>query len=187
MSRLVVYPERVLPEGDAPQCVHDTADAGVIARALAAQGVRFERWAASVEDADPLIAYGPQVEALRAQGYGTIDVVRVAPDANDPRWLEQASAMREKFRDEHTHDENEVRFFARGAGVFYLRLAEHVHCVRCEAGDLLSVPAGTRHWFDMGAVPDFVAIRFFESATGWVGNFSGDPIARRFPSFDELT
>lgn len=182
MSQLVVYPE--LEPGRRER---DLVDASAIARELEQRGVRFERWTASTTDSDPLLAYAPLVEALRAQGYGTIDVVSVAPDEHDPGFSEKARSMREKFRDEHTHDEDEVRFFARGAGVFYLRLAERVYCLRCEAGDLLSVPAGTRHWFDMGATPSFVAIRFFESATGWVGHFSGDTIARRFPSFDELT
>ena len=124
--------------------------------------------------------------ALREQGFGTIDVVHVTPDAADPEWSERARAMREKFRDEHTHAEDEVRFFAAGAGVFYLRLGASVYALRCEAGDLLSVPAGTRHWFDMGAEPRFTAIRFFASAEGWIGSFSGDPIARALPSFEEL-
>lgn len=181
MSRLVVFPER---EHQRPE--RDTADPAAIAAELAEWGVRFERWSLDARDDDPLVAYAPRVEALRARGYTTIDVVRVAPDANDPGWASKAGAMREKFRDEHRHAEDEVRFFAGGSGVFYLRLGERVYCVRCERGDLLSVPAGTRHWFDMGATPDFVAIRFFKSAGGWVGDFSGDPIARRFPSFDEL-
>ena len=181
MSRLVVFPER---EPQRP--TRDTADPAAIAGELAAWGVCFERWSPAAGDHDPLVAYAPRVEALRASGYGTIDVARVAPDASDAGWASKALAMREKFRDEHTHAEDEVRFFAHGSGVFYLRLGEHVYCVRCETGDLLGVPAGTRHWFDMGANPDFAAIRFFKSPGGWVGDFSGDGIARRFPSFDEL-
>jgi len=181
MSRLVVFSER-----EPQRAARDTADPAAIAAELATWGVRFERWSPDASDDDPLVAYAQRVEALRASGYGTIDVVRVEPDATDAGWASKALAMREKFRDEHTHAEDEVRFFARGSGVFYLRLGERVYCVRCEAGDLLSVPAGTRHWFDMGSSPDFAAIRFFQSAGGWVGDFSGDSIARRFPSFDEL-
>jgi 1,2-dihydroxy-3-keto-5-methylthiopentene dioxygenase len=48
------------------------------------------------------------------------------------------------------------------------------------------VPAGTRHWFDMGTTPDFVAIRFFEREDGWIGDFTGDAIGQRFPSLDQL-
>ena len=181
MSWLVVFPERE-PE----RRTRATADAGVISSELARWGVQFERWLPDREHVDPLVAYASQVGRLRAAGYGTVDVVRLAPDASDPGWVGRAQAMREKFRDEHTHAEDEVRFFALGSGVFYLRLGGQVYCVGCHAGDLLSIPAGTRHWFDMGAAPRFVAIRFFESASGWVGDFSGDTIARRFPSCDEL-
>lgn len=181
MSWLVVFPEE-----EPRRRLRDTEEAVTIARELSAWGVSFERWATADDSADPLLAYAPQVERLRAAGFGTIDVVRVAPDAADASWAEKAQTMREKFRDEHTHAQDEVRFFASGSGVFYLRLGQHVYCIGCCAGDLLSVPAGTRHWFDMGARPRFVAIRFFRSADGWVGDFSGDTIARRFPSFDDL-
>ena len=55
-----------------------------------------------------------------------------------------------------------------------------------ERGDLLSVPKGTTHWFDMGTQPDFTAIRFFRDQEGWVGEFTGDPIAERIPDFDTI-
>lgn len=61
-----------------------------------------------------------------------------------------------------------------------------MYAVLCEAGDLLSVPANTTHWFDMGTRPDFVAIRFFHDEDGWVGDFCGTDTAQRFASFDEL-
>ena len=80
----------------------------------------------------------------------------------------------------------EIRLFVDGAGLFYLRFDDLVAMVRCERGDLLMVPAGTRHWFDMGARPSFCAIRFFGTPDGWKAAFTGDEIARRFPSFDEL-
>ena len=55
---------------------------------------------------------------------------------------------------------------------------------RCEAGAFLQVPAGTRHWFDMGSAPQFTAIRFFDNPSGWVAQFTGDGIAERFPLLD---
>src|SRR5918998_1203785 len=48
------------------------------------------------------------------------------------------------------------------------------------------VPPGPRHWFDMGTNPSFVAIRFFREPEGWVGSFTGDDIATRYPAFDDL-
>ena len=79
-----------------------------------------------------------------------------------------------------------MRFFVAGSGVFYLHVDGKVHAVLCEAGDLLSVPQGTTHWFDMGTEPDFTAIRFFHDEEGWVGNFTGDSIAERIPDFDAI-
>jgi 1,2-dihydroxy-3-keto-5-methylthiopentene dioxygenase len=58
--------------------------------------------------------------------------------------------------------------------------------VVCESGDLMTVPAGTRHWFDMGSEPDFAAIRFFEQEDGWIGHFTGDAIGASFPTLDQL-
>lgn len=48
-------------------------------------------------------------------------------------------------------------------------------------GDLIGVPDGTRHWFDMSEEPHFVAIRLFTNPAGWVAEFTGDEIAARFP------
>ena len=63
----------------------------------------------------------------------------------------------------------ELRFFVDGRGLFYLHLGDKVYCVLCEQGDLISVPANTTHWFDMGANPRFKCIRFFTTPDGWQG------------------
>jgi len=52
--------------------------------------------------------------------------------------------------------------------------------VLCTKGDLISVPANTPHWFDMGPNPNFTAIRLFNNPEGWVANFTGSDIAQRF-------
>jgi 1,2-dihydroxy-3-keto-5-methylthiopentene dioxygenase len=147
-----------------------TEDSEVIAAALDEIGVRFERW--------PTADRETRVEALRAAGYTTIDTVSVGPDHPD------RDAMRAKFLSEHRHAEDEVRYFVEGSGLFTLREGSRVYAVLCEAGDLISVPAGMRHWFDMGPRPSFTAIRFFRTPEGWVGDFTGDPIADRFPRLE---
>ncbi|MER7011804.1 cupin [Saccharopolyspora sp. NPDC000359] len=163
-----------------------------IAEALKRFGVRFERWElkelpAQASSEQVLEAYRAEVDrVIDAEGYIKVDAAVMAPRDDDPQWAEQARAAREKFLSEHTHDDDEDRFFARGAGVFYLHLEDKVYAVLCEAGDLLSVPANTTHWFDMGTRPDFVAIRFFHDEDGWVGEFCDTDTAERFPSFDEL-
>jgi 1,2-dihydroxy-3-keto-5-methylthiopentene dioxygenase len=183
----------VLPEDAATTMVVSTTDPAEIAEVLAGVGVRFEQWeaatpvAADATQEDVLAAYRSDVDRLAAEGgYVTVDVVRLLGDPADPAWPAKAAEARNKFLAEHTHADDEVRFFVRGRGAFYLRLDGRVHIVCCEAGDLLSVPAGTRHWFDMGTNPSFVAIRFFREPEGWVGDFTGDDIATRFPAFDDL-
>ena len=179
MSRLTIY-----SEDSASSPLLDTGDGAQIAAALAAIRVRFERWSASrelaadVDDAAVLEAYRGDIERLKSEcGYQSVDVLRCLPD-NPNR-----ETLRRKFLDEHTHDDDEVRFFVEGAGMFYLRAAGKVHMTLCERGDLISVPAGTRHWFDMGPTPRFTAIRLFTTPAGWVANFTGAPIARSFPSY----
>ena len=179
MSRLTIY-----SEDSAAHKLLDTTDGAEIAAALEAIRVRFERWSASrelaadVDDATVMEAYRGDIERLKSEcGYQSVDVLRCLPD-NPNR-----ETLRRKFLDEHTHDDDEVRFFVEGAGVFYLRAAGKVHMTLCERGDLISVPAGTRHWFDMGPAPHFTAIRLFTTPAGWVAKFTGEPIARSFPSF----
>lgn len=184
---------QIMPEDDGSQVLLRTNDAARIEARLRSLGIGFERWSAAAAlsaDADKdevLDAYKDEVGRLRAEGgYRLVDVVRISPDEADVQWPTKARAARENFLDEHTHDESEVRFFAEGRGCFYLHLGDIVCAVLCEAGDLLSVPAGTRHWFDMGKHPRFTAIRFFQAQDGWIANFTADPIAHRIPYLDEL-
>jgi len=184
---------QIMPE-DAPDVVSlRTADVAKIAAELAPLGVAFEQWTADAvlpDDADQdavLAAYRSDVDRLASEGgYLLVDVVRMHPDDGDPSWPAKAAGARARFRDEHTHDEDEVRFFVEGTGCFYLHVGGKVYAVVCEAGDLLSVPRGTTHWFDMGERPHFAAIRFFQEEDGWIGDFTRDSIGARFPSLDDL-
>jgi 1,2-dihydroxy-3-keto-5-methylthiopentene dioxygenase len=96
----------------------------------------------------------------------------------------QKEALRAKFLEEHRHNEDEVRFFVAGQGLFTLHIDDHVYAVLCEKDDLISVPAGTPHWFDMSESPSFVAIRLFDNPDGWVAHFTGVDIAQRFPRLE---
>jgi 1,2-dihydroxy-3-keto-5-methylthiopentene dioxygenase len=187
VSKLVVFPDT-----DPATTLLSTTDPVEIAASLAAVGVVFERWdaetalAADAGQAEVLEAYASSVDRITAMGFGTVDVVRLHGDPDDPAFRTKAAEARNKFLAEHTHADDEVRFFVEGRGAFYLRIGGKVHVVVCEAGDFLSVPKDTRHWFDMGTSPSFAAIRFFQVEEGWVGAFTGDPIASSFPTFDEL-
>ena len=170
-----------------PQPTLQTWDGELIRQELAKRGVLFQRWPARVELADDadqetiLAAYAQEVAAVQQGGaYPTVDVIRMAPDHPDRQ------ALRQKFLAEHTHSEDEVRLFVEGKGLFCLHLGDEVLQVLCEADDWIAVPAGTKHWFDMGPAPRFCALRFFNNPQGWVAEFTGDPIASRYPGLDQL-
>ena len=131
---------------------------------------------ADATQAEVIAAYQADIQRLMQEnGFQSVDVVSLNPDHPDK------AALRAKFLNEHTHSEFEVRFFVEGQGLFYLHLGDQVYTVLCEQGDLISVPAGATHWFDMGANPHFKAIRLFTNPEGWVANFTGSDIANRFP------
>jgi 1,2-dihydroxy-3-keto-5-methylthiopentene dioxygenase len=177
MTQLRVFDET----GGAPEL--DTQDGEAIAAALAPIGVRFERWPLRDLGAgdDPLVAYAAEIERLKGEGgYATVDVIRMTPDHPD------RATLRTKFLDEHRHIEDEVRFFVEGEGLFTLHANGRVHALLCTAGDLISVPAGMPHWFDMGPSPSFTAIRLFIEKEGWVAHFTGDAIAARFPRHEPV-
>jgi 1,2-dihydroxy-3-keto-5-methylthiopentene dioxygenase len=176
MSRLTVWDaatnERVLL----------TEDPAVIADTLGKIGVRFERWdvaplpAGAPADA-VLAAYRPQLDAFMAgTGAGTADVIQLDP--SHP----QKDAMRQKFLSEHTHTEDEVRFFHEGSGNFVLHVEGKVYDAHCTKGDLISVPANSKHWFDAGTEPSFTVLRVFTDTSGWTPHYTGTDMSERFPA-----
>lgn len=178
MSRLQIFND------DEPgTALLNTEDAGVIAAELDAIGVRFERWPTRpvAGPDDVLSAYATEIDALTAEGgYRSIDAMRVTPDHPD------RAAIRTKFLAEHTHAEDEIRFFVEGEGLFTLHEGSRVFNMLCTQGDLISVPAGMRHWFDMGERPHFTVIRLFLNPDGWLATFTGDDIAARFPRHEPV-
>ncbi len=179
MSELREYPESGVP------ALFATTDYPEIQRRLGEIGVRFERWDASrpldasATQEEVIDAYRADIDRLMTEnGFQSVDVISVHPDHPDK------IALRQKFLAEHTHSEFEVRFFVEGQGLFYLHVGDKVYTVLCEKGDLISVPAGTTHWFDMGPNPNLRAIRLFTNPAGWVANFTGNPIAERFPRLE---
>lgn len=153
-------------------------DAREVAEFLARAGLAYERWpvegriAPGADAAAVLQAYAPEVERLkRAGGYVTADVIDVS--AQTPG----LEAMLARFNKEHSHSEDEVRFILDGAGIFFVRpAAAPVFAIQVEAGDLLSVPAGTRHWFDLCPDRRIRAIRLFIDPGGWTPIYYEDGV-----------
>lgn len=180
MSSLTVY-HQSSPEVPNKVLTH----AEDIAATLAEAGVGFELWQADVpvrpgaSQEEVLTACRPQIDRLMSErGYATVEVISLNKDHP------QKDELRARFLDEH-HGEGEARFFVAGRGLFTLHIDDYVYAVLCEKNDLISVPAGTRHWFDMGEFPHLVAIRLFNSPEGARAHFTGDEIASRFPRLED--
>ena len=176
MSQITIFNEY-----DPRSLLTTSTETSVIAAELRKVGVRFEQWSTPVPlppgaaQDEVLAAYATDIARLKAAGgYQAVDVVSMAPTHPDK------AAMRARFLDEHIHTEDEVRFFVAGQGLFTLHIEHKVYEILCTQGDLLGVPANTRHWFDMGPNPSFVAIRLFINPEGWVANMTASDIAKRF-------
>ena len=187
MTTLIIYPEQWSTTDVDVDRIQQYSDSQQIQQRLGDVGVQFETWAASVDlspaatQEDILAVYATQVERLKQQhDFKTADVISLKPDHPD------RVQLRQKFLSEHTHSDFEVRFFVAGQGLFYIHHQERVYAVLCQSGDLISVPAGTRHWFDMGEAPSFTCIRLFSDPQGWVADYTGDPIAERFPLLEQF-
>lgn len=139
--------------------------------------ISYERWDIKrvSTDASPeelLSAYVPEISALKKKGgYTTADVIDVQPETPG------LEAMLAKFNREHWHDEDEVRFIVRGRGLFHLHPeGRPVVAVEVTAGDLIRVPKGTRHWFNLCGDRDIRAIRLFQDAAGWTPHYTSSGI-----------
>jgi 1,2-dihydroxy-3-keto-5-methylthiopentene dioxygenase len=144
-----------------------------VAAFLDAQGIAFERWperplAADATATDVLAAYREDVDRLKARGgYVTADVIDVRPETRD------LEAMLAKFRREHWHDEDEVRFILEGRGVFHVHpRGGAVFAIEVGPGDLIRVPRGTWHWFDLCSERRIRAIRLFQDPAGWTPRYT---------------
>jgi 1,2-dihydroxy-3-keto-5-methylthiopentene dioxygenase len=149
---------------------------------LGAMGIDYERWEpqheilAASSAAEILAAYAPEIERLKTQGgYVTADVIDVTPETPG------LEAMLNRFNSEHWHDEDEVRFIIEGRGLFHINPREgKVVSITVEAGDLLRVPRGTWHWFDLCQERRIRAIRLFQDAAGWTPHYTESGMDRGF-------
>lgn len=157
-----------------------------IASTLAELGVGFDRWQAAARleadasEVEIIAAYQAPIDKLMTErGYTTVDVIRVSNDHP------QKAELRAERLDEHRMAQDHVRFFVAGRGLFTLHIEDYVYAVLCEKNDLISVPAGIAHWFDMGENPHFVAIRLFSDPEGQAVHLTGDGIAEGFPRLED--
>ncbi len=136
-------------------------------------GIWFEQWQVagrlkdSATDQDILDEYAAEIAKVKARGgFVTADVINVNPQTPN------LDGMLQKFSKEHTHSEDEVRFTVSGRGVFHLHPeGGPVFGVTVETGDMINVPRGTKHWFNLCDDRHIRCIRFFEDTSGWTPHY----------------
>ncbi len=149
---------------------------------LAGMGIDYERWEPSravrpdAPAEEVLAAYAPEIARLNARGgYVTADVIDVKPQTPG------LEAMLAKFNREHWHDEDEVRFMIQGRGLFHIHPREGpVFAIEVQAGDLIRVPRGTWHWFDLCADRQIRAIRLFQNPSGWTPHYTDSGVDKGY-------
>ena len=136
-------------------------------------GIWYEKWdvegriGADATNEEILDAYKPEIERLKSQcGFVTADVINVTPETPG------LDEMLAKFDKEHTHSEDEVRFTVKGSGVFHIHPENGpVFSITVESGDLVNVPQGTKHWFNLCDTKTIRCIRLFEDVSGWTPEY----------------
>lgn len=157
-------------------------DSKAITEYLAGCGIDYEKWlpahsvAVDASAEQILKAYSEGIDKLKARGgYVTADVIDVSPETPG---LEEMLA---KFNREHWHDEDEVRFIISGHGLFHIHSkAGPVIAIEVEAGDLIRVPRGTWHWFNLCADRRIRAIRLFQDMAGWTPLYTDSGVDENF-------
>jgi 1,2-dihydroxy-3-keto-5-methylthiopentene dioxygenase len=158
------------------------SEPAAVAAFLERHHIEYERWVpgrpltADSSADEVLLAYRNEVEALKSRGgYLTADVIDVHADTPN------LDAMLARFNREHWHDEDEVRFIVEGRGLFHIHPPDgQVFAIEVEAGDLIRVPRGTRHWFDLCGERRIRAIRLFQDPSGWTPRYTESGIDRGF-------
>jgi 1,2-dihydroxy-3-keto-5-methylthiopentene dioxygenase len=145
---------------------------------LSARKIQYEKWdlgrvspelvnQSLFSDSDKetvLSAYESELQDLR-NNHGYIKVDVIALSSKIPGIEEKLDV----FRKEHLHTEDEVRFILDGRGIFFIHPEnESVFEIEVHAGDFISVPAYTWHWFDLCQERHIKAIRLFQKEDGWV-------------------
>lgn len=148
---------------------------------LAGIGIDYDRWdlaplPAQADNAAILGAYAHQIERLKQEGgYTSVDVINV--NSLTPGLDE----MLAKFNREHWHDEDEVRFTVRGRGLFHISPANHPPVsIEVEPGDMIRVPRGTHHWFNLCGTRQITAVRFFQNKEGWTPHYTQTGLEERY-------
>jgi 1,2-dihydroxy-3-keto-5-methylthiopentene dioxygenase len=104
------------------------------------------------------------VAPLKAEwGYGAHDVVALTSETPNLAGILAA------FRQEHHHTDDEVRLIVAGEGIFGIIPSDETppYTLHLRRGDWIIIPANTRHWFDLTAMQQVIAVRLFKDNPAW--------------------
>lgn len=131
---------------------------------LDAEGVLYKRL-----PLDATEFQGPLDDLMASRGYIQQDEVQLAPTTPN------LETICNKFKDEHTHDDDEVRFVLEGEGIFDIRSqGDEWMRVVVEAGDLIVVPKDRNHLFLLTESQHIRCVRLFRDMGGWVPHYRTD-------------
>jgi 1,2-dihydroxy-3-keto-5-methylthiopentene dioxygenase len=153
---------------------------------LEEQGVLYEHWdvqelppelkekcALSEEEKEQILKiFDSEIRSLAERnGYVNWDVVALSEQTPN------LDELLKKFEQVHTHSEDEVRAIVAGHGIFVIKGKEDTGYFDVElgAGDVISVPVKTPHFFTLMEDRQVVAVRLFIETEGWVAHPYADP------------
>ena len=161
-----------------PEQQRTLADAESITSFLDPHGITYERWESKRQvppeaTADEVLAaYADKVDQLQQVVVTRCRVIDVRPDTPSSmraRQVQQRALARQ----------GKVRFIVE-AGPLSSAPGGAVFAIEVEAGDLVRVPRGTHHWFDLCADRRIRAIRLFEQPSGWAPHYTESGVDRNF-------
>ena len=150
------------------------------------QHVLYEKWDASKlplelqnnfqlndeQKAQILSVYDEEIRDLAARrGYQIWDVITLSDSTPN------LDELLNKFEEVHTHTEDEIRAIVGGKGIFVIKGSGDLGYfdVELEAGDVISVPENTNHFFTLMDNRKIIAVRLFIEKNGWVAYPVEDP------------
>ncbi len=153
---------------------------------LDSQGVLYEHWnpeklpqqlqnkfvLSDEEKSEILSTFDGEIRDLaERRSYKTWDVIALSEATPN------LDELLKKFEQVHTHTEDEVRAITAGKGIFIIKGSEDVGYfdVELTAGDVISVPENTPHFFTLMENRQIVAVRLFIEPAGWVAQPFDDP------------
>lgn len=156
---------------DSGEILHDATAIGTFLEQFGIWYRRFEGSDSLSKDAsteEVLAAYEAPISKLKQEGgYVTADVINIHPD------VPNLDTMLKKFSREHWHSEDEVRFIVHGRGLFHIHPTDGpVFSIEVVKGDMINVPKGTLHWFDLCSDRTVRAIRLFQDMSGWTPEYT---------------